>query len=185
MRAHLRIEKGDGRPTLCGLRADQPAILGRSLECAVVLNDEHVSRRHAEITAEDGRWLIRDLDTPNGTRVDGQRIQGATALEDGQEVSIGGVVIRFLMGSPPNGVPQSLSAFAEFDTDPTSITDPSAPTLHADELNALCRFMSLCLEESDPQALIARALQIIQAQTKATASRTQSSLRSGHLMSRK
>src|SRR6266852_2706883 len=108
MRAHLRIEKGDGRPAVCGLHPDRSAILGRSLECAVVLNDEHVSRRHAEIT-----------------------------LEDGQEVAIGGVVIRFVMGSPPNGVPQSLSAFAELDHDPTSLIDPSAPTLHADELNAL------------------------------------------------
>jgi DNA-binding NtrC family response regulator len=168
MRAHLRIEKGDGRPVVCGLHPDRPAILGRSLECAVVLNDEHVSRRHAEITLEDGRWLIRDLDTPNGTRVDGQRIEGPAALEDGQEVAIGGVVLRFLMGSPPNGVPSSLSAFEELDYDPTGIIDPSAPTLHIDELNVLCRFMSLCLEESDAQTLIARALQIIYAQTKAT-----------------
>jgi two-component system response regulator HydG len=168
MRAHLRIEKGDGRPAVCGLHPDRPAILGRSLECAIVLNDEHVSRRHAEITLEDGRWLIRDLDTPNGTRVNGQRIQGAAILEDGQEVAIGGVVVRFVMGSAPNGVPQSMPAFAELDRDAASLIDPSAPTLHADELNALCRFMSLCLEESDPQALIARALQIIYTQTKAT-----------------
>jgi Nif-specific regulatory protein len=138
------------------------------MECAIVLNDEHVSRRHAEISLEDGRWLIRDLDTPNGTRVNGQRIQGPAVLEDGQEVAIGGVVLRFLMGTPPNGVGMNLPADRETDNDGTPWIDPSAPTLHADELNALCRFMSLCLEESDPQALIGRALQIIHGQTRAT-----------------
>src|SRR5260370_7827122 len=102
MRAHLKIEKGDGRPAVCGLHPARSAILGRSMECAMVLNDEHVSRRHAEIALEEGRWLIRDLDTPNGTRVDGQKIQGPVALEDGQEVAIGGVVLPFLLGTRPN-----------------------------------------------------------------------------------
>ncbi len=168
MRAHLKVEKGDGRPAVCGLHLERPAVLGRSMECAVVLNDEHVSRRHAEIALEDGHWLIRDLGTPNGTRVNGQRIQGPAVLEDGQEVAIGGVVLRFLLGTPPNGFKMDLPAEGDSDSDSTSWIDPSAPTLHADELNALCRFMSLSLEESDPQALITRALQIIYAQTRAT-----------------
>lgn len=134
----------------------------------MVLNDEHVSRRHAEIALEEGRWLIRDLDTPNGTHVDGQKIQGPMALEDGQEVAIGGVVLRFLLGTPPNGISLDLPPARATASDSTSWIDPSAATLHADELNALCRFMSLCVEESDPQALIARALQIIYTQARAT-----------------
>jgi Nif-specific regulatory protein len=138
------------------------------MECAIVLNDEHVSRRHAEIALEDGHWLIRDLGTPNGTRVNGQRIQGPAVLEDGQEVTIGGVVLRFLLGTPPNGFTMDVPPVRDSAEDSNSWIDPSAPTLHADELNALCRFMSLCMEERDSQVLIARALQIIHTQTKAT-----------------
>jgi len=168
MRAHLRVEKGDGRPAVCDLHLERPAVLGRSMDCAIVLNDEHVSRRHAEVGLEDGHWLIRDLGTPNGTRVNSHRIQGPTVLEDGQEVAIGGVVLRFLEGVAPNGFTMDVPATRDTDNDATSWIDPTAPTLHADELNALCRFMSLCMEERDAQALIARALQIIYTQTRAT-----------------
>src|SRR5207249_8424151 len=55
------------------------------------------------------------------------------------------------------------------DLDLLHLFDPKAATLHADELSALCRFMSLSVEENDAQALIARALQIIHSQTRATA----------------
>src|SRR5262249_38395300 len=61
------------------------------------------------------------------------------------------------------------SAGAMTDTDLLHFFDPKAATLHADELSALCRFMSFSVEENEAQALIARALQIIYAQTKATA----------------
>src|SRR5437879_8522484 len=103
MRAHLKIEKGEGRPNVCNLDPERTAILGRSLESTIVLHDEHVSRRHAEIALENDRWLIRDIDTSNGTRVNGERIQEATALEDGQEIGIGGVVLRFSLGALENG----------------------------------------------------------------------------------
>jgi two-component system response regulator HydG len=169
MRAHLRIEKGEGRPIVCELHPERTTTLGRALESTIVLHDEHVSRRHAEIAAHEDDWLIRDFDTPNGTRVNGQRIQGATNLEDGQEISIGGVVLRFFLGAPENGVLSEPIPEAETDSSAPRLFDPTAPTLHADELNALCRFMSRSVEESDAQALIAGALQIIHAQTKATA----------------
>jgi Nif-specific regulatory protein len=168
MRAHLKIEKGEGRPTVCNLDPEQAATLGRSLESTIVLHDEHVSRRHAEIALQDNRWLIRDFDTPNGTRVNGERIEKATFLEDGQEIGIGGVTLRFLLGVAENGTDSEPTGTLADSTLP-NLFDPKAATLHADELSALCRFMSLSVEENDAQILIARALQIIYGQTKATA----------------
>ena len=103
MRAHLKIEKGEGRPSVCNLDPERPATLGRSLESTIVLHDEHVSRRHAEVALQDNRWLVRDFETPNGTRVNGERIENATFLEDGQEIGIGGVTLRFLLGAAENG----------------------------------------------------------------------------------
>src|SRR5260370_22531858 len=156
MRAHLRIEKGEGRPLVWNLDTERTATLGRSLESTIVLQDEHVSRRHAEIALQDNRWLIRDFDTPNGTRVNGERIEGATILEDGQEIGIGGVTLRFLLGVAENGASTD-SAGASTDAELLHLFDPKAATLHAYELSALCLFMSLSVAEDDAQALIARA----------------------------
>ena len=42
-------------------------MIGRSSACQLVLGDDTVSRRHAELRIEDGRWLLRDLGSSNGT----------------------------------------------------------------------------------------------------------------------
>jgi transcriptional regulator with AAA-type ATPase domain len=47
------------------------------------LPDERLSRAHAEVVHRDGRWLVRDLDSRNGTFVDGQRVQGEGPLTPG------------------------------------------------------------------------------------------------------
>ena len=49
-------------------------MIGRSSGCELVLADDTVSRRHAELFIEDGRWLLRDLDSSNGTWLNGRRI---------------------------------------------------------------------------------------------------------------
>jgi Nif-specific regulatory protein len=169
MQARLTVEKGDGKPGICNLDPERPVILGRSLESTIVLQDEHVSRRHAEVLNQDGQWMIRDLDTPNGTRLNGERIGQLAVLEDGHEIGIGGVVLRFNLGAAENGTPAEASALDQLEAGGSQPLDPTAPTLHADELSALCGFMSSSVEESDPMALIRRALNTIFSHTKATA----------------
>ena len=57
----------------------QPITLGRSRDNTVVLRDELASRLHAKILLRGRRWHIRDFGL-NGTRVDGQRVNGAIEL---------------------------------------------------------------------------------------------------------
>jgi len=64
-------------------------ILGRSEECDYVLNDGLVSRRHAEITWTGGTFVLKDLGSNNGTKVDGSEITKHN-LKDGDRVEIGG-----------------------------------------------------------------------------------------------
>jgi DNA-binding winged helix-turn-helix (wHTH) protein len=62
---------------------------GRVVECELVIDAETVSRRHARITVIAGSATIEDLDSTNGTHINGKTISGPTPITDGNEVSLG------------------------------------------------------------------------------------------------
>ena len=82
-RAVLRHE---GRSILLGT---QGAVVGRSRECEVVIDDANVSRRHAEVRPSGGSWTIHDLGSTNGVKVNGRRIAGPQSLHPGDRIEIG------------------------------------------------------------------------------------------------
>ncbi len=82
-RAQLRHE---GRAVLLGTAG---VVLGRSRDCDVVLEDENVSRRHAEVRPSGGSWIVRDLGSTNGVKVNGRRVDGAQSLRPGDRVEVG------------------------------------------------------------------------------------------------
>ena len=67
--------------------------LGRSSECQLVFADDTVSRRHAELRLVEGRWMLRDLGSSNGTWVNGRRVMEAE-VAPGDDVQLGAVAIR-------------------------------------------------------------------------------------------
>lgn len=71
------------------------AVLGRSRECEIVIADPNVSRRHADLRLEAGAWVISDLGSTNGTRVNGHRIQEAEVLRPGDEIELGSSLATF------------------------------------------------------------------------------------------
>ena len=75
------------------LNRDQ-VILGRDVRCDVMLNNDSISRRHAEIVRMAEGWLIRDLGSQNGTYVNGQRVQECV-LQEGDLITIGDVNLNF------------------------------------------------------------------------------------------
>ncbi len=68
--------------------------LGRLADSDVVLADPGASRRHAEIRREDGRFVIADLGSTNGTLVNESTVT-ERPLEDGDRITIGRTVIEF------------------------------------------------------------------------------------------
>src|SRR5262249_21683169 len=150
MRALLSIETGQGAPLLCELQPDRPATLGRNRNNTIVLLDEHASRWHAEVFAEAGRWFIRDCDTMNGTRLNGERIQQPRPLEHGHIIAIGTPRLRFALADDDSNGRTPHQAEQARGLQPA---DLSHAALCADELTALCHFMAVCVEENHPPHL--------------------------------
>jgi hypothetical protein len=74
------------------------AVLGRSRDCDVTLDDPNVSRHHAEIRPDGrGGWSVADLGSTNGVKVDGRKISGATALESGSRLTLGTADVKFVV----------------------------------------------------------------------------------------
>ncbi|MGI8622354.1 MAG: FhaA domain-containing protein [Solirubrobacteraceae bacterium] len=88
-RAQLRHE---GRAVILGTTG---AVLGRSRDCEVVVVDENVSRRHAEVRPSGGAWTVRDLGSTNGVRVNGHRVDGAQSLKPGDRIELGRSTVTF------------------------------------------------------------------------------------------
>jgi hypothetical protein len=90
-RGTARLRVGD-RMELLGSGG---AVLGRSREADVVLDDPNVSRKHAEVRPSGGSWMVRDLGSTNGVKVNGRRIQGAQSLKRGDVIELGTARVTF------------------------------------------------------------------------------------------
>src|SRR5438046_5039932 len=74
--------------------SDGEHLAGRDAECSLVIDASTVSRRHARITVVSGTATIEDLDSTNGTYVNGTRISGPMRLSPGDELSLGSEVLQ-------------------------------------------------------------------------------------------
>jgi hypothetical protein len=68
-------------------------VIGRHPSCDVVVAEETVSRRHAQLTFRDGGWVLQDLHSTNGTRLNGQYV-GRCRLRPGDQLGLGNQVLR-------------------------------------------------------------------------------------------
>jgi predicted component of type VI protein secretion system len=66
--------------------------IGRSPECDIVLDDRQVSRIHARISWRNDHYEIEDLESKNGTHLNGRDVMGSQTLRDGDEIQ---VALRF------------------------------------------------------------------------------------------
>ena len=82
---------GEGKRTvLSGSRL----LIGRSRDCDLTLEDPNASRRHAELRNEDGSWIVADLGSTNGIKVNGRRVKEAV-LQPGDELTLGLAKLTF------------------------------------------------------------------------------------------
>lgn len=81
--------------------------IGRKLDNHLVLADAHVSRRHAEVRLQGERYMLRDLNSTAGTRVNGQLVT-EHLLQPGDVIGISGITLIYNedAGGPPGGTPR-------------------------------------------------------------------------------
>jgi pSer/pThr/pTyr-binding forkhead associated (FHA) protein len=69
--------------------------MGRSRQCDIVLNDPNVSRQHAELRPRGGSWVLTDLGSTNGSRLNGHPVERSEVVRPGDEIELGATVLRF------------------------------------------------------------------------------------------
>jgi hypothetical protein len=92
--------RGSARLRLAGrteLLGSAGATIGRSRDADIVLEDPNVSRKHAEVRPSGGSWIVRDLGSTNGVKVNGRRLDPTRpqSLKPGDLIELGTSVATF------------------------------------------------------------------------------------------
>jgi hypothetical protein len=95
-RARTRDQKAllvhDGRRLVVGPGG---VVVGRSRQCDIVLEDPNISRRHLEVRPRGGSWVLADLGSTNGSRLNGRTIEGSEVVRPGDQIELGSTRLTF------------------------------------------------------------------------------------------
>jgi len=97
--AEIVLTRGPGAGRTFALDRDA-LVLGRDPRSDVVIDHPQVSRRHARITRRDRVWVIEDLNSTNGTLINGTDLSGSKALTAGDVIGLGEAVTLIYRETP-------------------------------------------------------------------------------------
>jgi len=119
------------------LEGDQ-LMIGRDSTNEIVINDAEVSRRHARLTFQGGKYVLEDLGSTNGTFVNGQRLAGPRVLKAGEVVSFGEqiVLVFEVVSIDPGATVMSPRAAAVPVASRSTLIPPPPPTEYAGSIPA-------------------------------------------------
>ncbi|AKK04410.1 FHA domain-containing protein [Corynebacterium mustelae] len=85
---------------MTGSRMDLGALteitIGRAPDCDFVVADDFASGRHARLMKRGSEWFVEDLDSRNGTFVQGQRIDSPERVSGGSDIKVGRTIVRLV-----------------------------------------------------------------------------------------
>lgn len=163
----LHVLQGPDAGKRFPLPANEPQLIGRSTE-ALTITDRSVSRRHAELTPDDGVWYLRDLDSANGTFVNGRPVLDRTALAPGDRIRCGDTLFVLAPSTTEERVesaalaqlPVAAAVEARLPANAPAVADPrfrllqelaSLADLALDRPNLIARALALVREEFDAE----------------------------------
>jgi pSer/pThr/pTyr-binding forkhead associated (FHA) protein len=91
----LEILAGPLKGTVIPL-TDAEIIIGRDPRNTIVINDDHLSARHAALRKQNERWYIEDLESRNGTVLNNKPVNAPVEIFRGAKAKLGKTVIRFV-----------------------------------------------------------------------------------------
>jgi pilus assembly protein CpaF len=100
----LRIHDESGRPVRVERFEGERVTIGRSRDNDLVLPSPAVSSRHARLEHDDGSWVLRDLQSTNGTFLNGSPVGARAVVNEGDEIQIGDFRLRIVAPSRENRV---------------------------------------------------------------------------------
>ena len=115
---YLAITQGPDKGRVIPIEADSIRV-GRDPGCEVLLADAQISRRHLRISGADDAWKITDLNSSNGTLLNGEQIS-SQALKDGDILILGETMMGFHFGEE---VPPESSDFSGTDTQTITVNE--------------------------------------------------------------
>jgi len=120
MVAYLIIREGSKWTDVFRLVEGQTVTIGRAPTNQIVVKDDRCSRYHAEIFISQGTWILRDLDSRNGTVVGDSQIRGDVNLSPGDLIRVANTQMAFvndLAAAFPDGTSGNRHLFDEQDLD--------------------------------------------------------------------
>lgn len=166
----LTVIQGPDRGRRFQLPDAEPQLIGRSSE-ALPITDNTVSRRHAELTPDRGGWWVRDLQSQNGTYVNGERILDRRRLSNGDQIRVGASV--FLYGTPAVQRPEVLRLLQQDELDieiehtlssnddSMVLAEPEPAAAAADHLRVVYELVRLTTQVLDRHSLLSAAMELI------------------------
>ncbi|MCB1247636.1 MAG: FHA domain-containing protein [Acidimicrobiia bacterium] len=91
--AEVVVLTGDGDPERVRLRP-QGIVFGRSPDADVPIDDPYASEFHARLGVQDGKVMVHDLGSTNGTYVNGRRVSSPRSVGRGDTVQIGKTILE-------------------------------------------------------------------------------------------
>ncbi len=170
MNGYLIIREGSTWTDVVRLVPGESVTIGRAPTNTIVVKDERCSRGHAEVFHAQGKWLLRDLDSRNGSFIDDVRLHGDHTLQPGEVIQIGDSQLAFvhelaeafpdsstlLKGSQP--VDGESSGLLSLGTDDDSVFDVGEPATITHRKEQSRYLDSLPLEDTEePIPQIGRA----------------------------
>jgi predicted component of type VI protein secretion system len=84
----LIVDRGKRKGMIISIEKS-PFIIGRNSDCQLRAASSYISDRHCELLTEDGKFVVRDCNSTNGTFINSQRIQGQVELHEGDRLEVG------------------------------------------------------------------------------------------------
>ena len=166
----LTVIQGPDRGRRHELPGNVPQLIGRSSE-AIPLADPTVSRRHAELTPDDGAWFIRDLASQNGTFVNGKKISGRHRLQPGDQIRTGATLwlygredsdeLAFVELLSADEIQTSVERRIASNEDSVVMAEPEPAAAAEDHLRIIYELTRLTSQALDEQELLSNVLNLI------------------------